>query len=302
MRVVIIGGKGLIGGALSKELIAHGHQVTILSRGEGKDRADSVVQQRWDGKDSAQLAVFLEGQDAVVNLAGESIGKSRWTSERKQLIRNSRIQVGKSLVDAITSLPVKPQVLIQASAIGYYGTGSGSCDENTPQGNDWLANVCADWENSLSGVRDTGIRLVTIRSGVVLAREGGVLAQLELPVRLFVGGPIGSGKQWISWITLTDEVRAIRFLIERNDCKGTFNLTAPDPVSNRKMGKTLAKVLHRPFWFPLPAFALRLLLGEMSTLVLDGQEVLPVGLLKAGFKFEFSNLEPALRDLYPKAP
>jgi uncharacterized protein len=238
----------------------------------------------------------------VVNLAGDSIGKSRWTQERKQLIRDSRIDVGKALMGAITLLQVKPQVLIQASAIGYYGTGSEPCDEKTPRGNDWLASVCEDWENSLSGVRDSGIRLAIIRSGVVLAREGGVLAQLELPVRLFVGGPIGSGKQWISWIALADEVRAIRFLIERNDCQGVFNLTAPDPVSNRKMGRTLAKVLHRPFWFPLPVFALNLLLGEMSTLVLDGQEVLPVGLLGAGFKFEFPNLETALYDLYKRTP
>lgn len=299
MRVVIIGGNGMIGQALTKELLAHGHQVTILTRREIREqKAGGVLQQRWDGKDSAQLAAYLNGQDAVVNLAGESIGKNRWSAERKQLIWNSRVTVGKVLAEAFAKLPVKPGVVIQASAIGFYGTGFEPFDESSPQGSDWLATVCKDWEDSVQLLKKPGTRLVVIRSGIVLSRGGGVLTQLELPVRLFVGGPIGSGKQWISWITLQDEVRAIRFLIERGDCEGVYNLTAPDPVSNRRMGKTLAKVLHRPYWLPLPPFLLEWVLGEMSLLVLKGQNVLPVRLLRAGFKFDFANLEPALCNLY----
>lgn len=299
MRVVIIGGNGMIGQALTKELLAHGHQVTILTRREIREqKAGGVLQQRWNGKDAAQLAAYLNGQDAVVNLAGESIGKNRWSAERKQLIWNSRVTVGKVLAEAFAKLPVKPGVVIQASAIGFYGTGFEPFDESSPQGSDWLATVCKDWEDSVQLLKKPGTRLVVIRSGIVLSRGGGVLTQLELPVRLFVGGPIGSGKQWISWITLQDEVRAIRFLIERGDCEGVYNLTAPDPVSNRRMGKTLAKVLHRPYWLPLPPFLLEWVLGEMSLLVLKGQNVLPVRLLRAGFKFDFANLEPALRNLY----
>ena len=302
MRVVIIGGNGMIGRALTKELLAQGHRITILTRKAIHEQRAGILQQRWDGKDAAQLAKYLDGQEVVVNLAGESIGKSRWSAERKQLIWSSRVTVGKALAETIATLPVKPGVVIQASAIGFYGTGMEPFDESSPQGSDWLATVCKDWEDSVQTLKGPGIRLVVIRSGIVLAREGGVLAQLELPVRLFAGGPIGSGKQWISWITLQDEVRAIRFLIERSDCEGVYNLTAPDPVSNKRMGKTLAREIHRPYWLPLPSFLLELVLGEMSLLVLKGQDVLPVRLLRAGFKFDFANLEPALHDLYQYSP
>ena len=298
MRVVIIGGNGMIGQALTKELLVHRHQITILTRKVICEQKAGLLQQKWDGKDVVQLATYLKGQDVVVNLAGESIGRSRWSTERKQLIWSSRVTVGKALAEAIATLSVKPGVVIQASAIGFYGTGMEPFDESSPQGSDWLATVCKDWEDSVQTLKEPGIRLVVIRSGIVLAREGGVLAQLELPVRLFAGGPIGSGKQWISWITLQDEVHAIRFLIERGDCAGVYNLTAPDPVSNKCMGKTLAKVLHRPYWLPLPSFLLEWVLGEMSLLVLKGQNVLPVRLLRAGFKFDYANLEPALRNLY----
>jgi TIGR01777 family protein len=290
MRVVIIGGSGMIGKALTKELSDHGHEVTVLSRRQG-------AQTHWDGRDSGELTHLLQGQEAVVNLAGLSIGSGRWTEQRKAMILSSRLEPGQALAQAIAALAEKPKVVVQASAVGFYGTGDETMNETSPLGQDWLAEVCRQWEQSVAGIAAAGVRLVTIRSGIVLSGQGGVLSQFTLPMRFFVGGPLGSGKQWTSWIHLQDEVRAIRFLLERPDCNGVYNLTAPDPIRNWQMEKTLARVMHRPCWLPLPAVALRLALGEMSTLVLEGQNVLPVRLLQAGFKFDFPNLEPALRDL-----
>jgi uncharacterized protein (TIGR01777 family) len=287
----------MIGNALGLELTAQGHQVTILTRGE-----NGRGKKHWDGKDAKKLASLIEGQQAVVNLAGESIGKSRWTTKRKETILSSRLEPGRALAEAIQSSKVKPQVVIQASAIGYYGTGDDDFDESSPAGADWLSGVCQKWEGSLAVIGTDSVRKVIIRSGVVLARQGGVLAQLVLPVRFFIGGRVGSGQQWTSWIHLNDEVRAIRFLMETEDCQGVYNLTAPDPVTNQEMEKILVRVLHKPYWFPVPAVALRLVLGEMSTLILEGQRVLPVRLLQKGFKFNFPDLEPALKDLLTAIP
>jgi len=298
MRVVIIGGSGLIGRALRQELTGHGHQVTVLTRSTGSKEHPDFALAEWDGKDEKRLAELLDGQEAVVNLAGESIGKGRWSLQRKQTILSSRLEPGTALVAALNSLAKGPRVMVQASAIGYYGTGAETLDENSPAGADWLAEVCRQWEGRLSGLQRKEIRQVILRNGVVLVREGGVLAQLSLPVRLFVGGPLGNGKQWISWIHLTDEVRAIRFLLENAACAGVYNLTAPEPVNNRQMGQALARQLHRPFWLPLPAFALRMLLGEMSLLVLEGQRVLPKRLQQAGFEFAYPDVVTALKDLY----
>ena len=297
MRVVIIGGKGLIGQALAKELGSHGHQVTILTRGDTQSQPAGETWLNWDGKDAQKLLGLIEGQEAIVNLAGESIGKSRWTNQRKEKILTSRLEPCIALAEAMTKTRNGPRMLVQASAVGYYGTGTSEFNENSEQGRDWLASICQKWENSTASLEDSGTRRVVIRSGVVLAREGGVLSQLSLPFRFFIGGPVGSGQQWVSWIHLLDEVKAIRFLIEHEACHGVYNLTAPEPVMNRSMGKTLAHVLQRPFWFPLPAFALKLALGEMSTLVLDGQNVFPTKLLQTGFQFEFPTLESALQDL-----
>jgi uncharacterized protein (TIGR01777 family) len=286
----------MIGKALSLELRNHGHEVTILTRRETFRTNSSETMQSWDGADAGKLAQLLGSQQAVVNLAGESIGTGRWSQQRKALILSSRLVPGKALAEALTTMQEAPQIVLQASAVGYYGTGDETFDEKSPTGADWLAGVCDQWESSLTGVANK-TRLVFLRSGVVLSRQGGVLAQLTLPMRLFVGGPLGNGRQWLSWIHLQDEVSAMRFLIERADSRGVYNLTAPDPATNRIIEKTLARLMHRPYWLPVPAFALKLVLGEMSTLVLDGQKVLPVRLLQAGFKFDFPGLEPALHDL-----
>ena len=298
MRIAIIGGSGLIGQALSKELNENGHQVTILSRKANPEQTTNSVQWRqWDGKEAGNLAKILAEQDGVVNLAGISIGKGRWTAKRKQELYASRLEPAAAIVKAWNLAIKKPEVLVQASAIGFYGTGFEPMNETAPCGQDFLARFSQDWEAASAGVVATGVRRVVIRTGVVLARGEGVLPQLTLPFRMFVGGPIGSGRQWLSWVHLQDEVRAIRFLLEAKASRGIYNLTAPNPVTNSEMGKTLARVMRRPYWFPVPGFVLKLALGEMSTLVLDGQKVLPEKLLAAGFIFKFSNVESALKNL-----
>jgi uncharacterized protein len=297
MRVVIIGGSGLIGTALSKELQAHKYCVTILTRSQVYPSTNNEIWKYWNGRDAEDLRYLIEGQDAVINLAGQSIGSGRWTQRQKYLILSSRLTTGQALARAFSRAQNRPEVVIQASAVGFYGTGDQVRDEKSPWGNDWLASVCREWEGSLSEIKKLPVRMVIVRSGVVLAKKGSVLQQMALPMRFFIGGPIGSGKQWISWIHITDEVRAIRYLLERKNSEGVYNLTAPDPATNNDFGKTLAKVMHRPFWLPLPSFMLKLVLGEMSTLVLGSQRVIPAKLLDEDFKFDFPDLESALRDL-----
>lgn len=298
MNVLIIGGSGLIGRALTDELVNNGHTVTILTRKPIEPQmATNILWNHWDGKTVETLQPLLVGQDVVVNLAGESIGKGAWTEKRKEVLRESRIQPAQALVNAWSASTSKPSLLIQASAVGFYGIGDQPCDETSKHGDDFLSHLTLDWEAASKDVEGLGARRVVIRTGVVLAKEEGVLPQLMLPFRLFVGGPVGSSNQWISWIHLEDETRAIRFLIEHQDCKGTYNLTAPNPVTNQEIGKTLSKVIHRPYWFPVPALALKLVLGEMSTLVLDGQNVTPARLLSEGFEFKYRKIETALESL-----
>jgi uncharacterized protein len=297
MRIVIIGGSGFIGQNLAAELISAGHSVTITTRKAAGSANQQYKWEQWDGKDSSRLAEILTGCDAVVNLAGENIGAKLWTKARKEVIYGSRIPITRSIVDAIGKCKQKPGVIIQASAIGYYGIGDETRDESSPNGKDWLAGLSQAWEDAIKDLKGDAIRKVNIRSGVVLGKGEGVLERLILPFKLFVGGPIGGGKQWISWIHIKDEVRAIRYLLEHTECKGIYNLAALVPVTNAQMGKALANQIKRPYWFPLPGFALRIVLGEMSTLVVDGQKVLPKRLSEAGFKFNFETVDTALTDL-----
>jgi uncharacterized protein (TIGR01777 family) len=297
MRIAIIGGSGLIGTELTKELVDHGHTVTILTRKDPLPSRYGESWKRWNGKDVEQLAVLLAGIDTVINLAGVSIGSGRWTKEKKAAILSSRVECGQALAKAIMSLEKEPEVVVQASAVGFYGTGNEIFDETSQMGKDWLATVCRDWENSLDGIDGSTVRKIIIRSGVVLSTKGGILGQMKLPIQLFVGGPLGNGDQWISWIHIKDEVCAIRFLIETTTSNGIYNLSSPEPVTNRDFGRILAKQLHRPFWIKVPAFLVKVLLGEMSTLVIDGQKVIPKKLAEANFGFEFPGLEAALQDL-----
>jgi uncharacterized protein len=300
MKILITGGTGLIGRPLVNSLIADGCQVIILSRNPQKGRllpGAEIIQ--WDGCTTKGWGNLLNETDAVINLAGENIGSFPWSEKRKTQFRQSRILAGAAIVDAFNSTKVKPRVLVQASAVGYYGPqGSEHIDETAPVGNDFSARLCVDWENSTKPVEEMGVRRVVIRTGIVLSSQGGVLPLMALPTRLFVGGALGKGQQGFPWIHIDDEVAAIRFLLENENLKGAFNFSAPNPISSIDFIRSLAEILHRPCWFPTPAFALKLILGEMSTLLLNGQYMIPKRLFEAGFKFRFTKLEPALRDLY----
>ena len=300
MRIIITGGTGLIGKMLCSALLADQHQVIVLSRNPEKvnNMPLGVRLEQWDGKTAANWGQLVEDAGAIINLAGEGIADGRWSKERKQRIRESRIHAGLAVQEAIRQATNKPQVLLQASAVGYYGPhGNEVVTEETPLGHDFLAKVCHDWEASTVGVAQLGVRRAVLRTGVVLSTEGGALPKMMLPFKLFAGGPIGGGKQWLPWIHLQDEVRAIQFLLNQENASGPFNLSAPNPVTNKEFGKILGKVMGRPALMPTPGAAMKAILGEMSTVLLDGQRAVPSRLQELGFTFTFPLLENALRDL-----
>ena len=302
MRVIVTGGTGLIGRALAADLAADGHEVVVLSRNpqQATDLPPAARVARWDGRTAAGWGHLLEGADAIVNLAGENIGAGRWTAERKSRILQSRLDAGRAVVEAVTQTVRKPRVVVQASAVGYYGPrGDEVVREDAPPGSDFLALLCIEWEASTASVEAQGVRRAVIRSGVVLSTEGGALPRLLLPFRFFVGGPLGSGRQWFSWLHIADEVAGIRFLIENEAARGAFNLCAPNPLTNREFSRVVGRVLKRPSFVPVPGFALRLVLGEMADTLLTGQRVVPARLLEMGFAFRFPTAEEALRDLLP---
>ena len=294
MRVVIAGGTGLLGGALAARLRQDGHTLTVLTR---RPRDTSHVAWNPDAPADPWRAVVGDA-DAVINLAGESIAPRRWTAARKAAIRESRLHATRALADAIRGSARKPAVFLSASAIGIYGPrGEEAVTEETAPGTDFLATLGVEWEREAMAVAPL-TRVVLLRTGVVLAREGGALPQMALPFRFFAGGPVGSGRQGVSWIHIDDWVAMARWAIETPRVAGPLNFTAPAPVSNAEFARTLGRVLGRPAIMPAPAFALRLALGEMSTVVLTGQRVLPVKAQSLGFTFRFSDLEGALRDIY----
>jgi uncharacterized protein len=273
-----------------------------LSRSQGSQNGypDNVRVVAWDGASPQGWGELVDGAQALVNLAGENIAGGRWTARRKAAILQSRLQAGQAVLQAVKQAAVKPRVLLQASAVGYYGPRNDDhqVTEKTPPGRDFLAQVCTEWEKSSAGVEQHGLRRVIMRIGVVLDARGGALPRMAQPFRLFVGGPVGSGRQWLPWIHLEDATAAMRFLIEDGRASGPFNLCAPNPVTNAQFGKALGRVLGRPSLVPAPAFAMRLLFGEMATVLLDGQRAVPRRLTELDFQFRFPELEPALRSLY----
>jgi uncharacterized protein len=300
VRVLIIGGSGLIGRALAANL-APGYEVVILSRRPERitDLPAGVRAEGWDGRTNEGWHPLANEADVIVNLAGENISSGRWTKERKRAILQSRLNAGRAVVHAVKAAVHKPRVIIQASGVGYYGPcGDEEITEDSPQGHDFLARLAAEWESSTSPVEEMGVRRAIIRTGVVLSKNGGALPRMLLPFRLFVGGRLGSGRQWFPWIHIADEVGAIRFLIENEAASsGTFNLTATVPLTNTEFSRLLGQRLKRPAFMSTPAFALRLLFGEMATALLDGQRVIPQRLLQLGFTFRFPDATSALRDL-----
>ncbi len=252
---------------------------------------------RWDPTSAMVNLATLEGFDAVVNLAGASIGDGRWTDKRKQILRSSRIDTTRVLVDALSRLQQKPSVFISASAVGYYGNrGDTVLTESTPNGQDFLGLLARSWEAEAHRAELAGMRTVITRFGIILAINGGSLPQMITPIKLGVGGRYGSGKQWISWIALEDVVRVIRHAMEDAAWNGPVNVSAPEPLRNEDFVRVLARTLHRPAIFPAPAFVLRIVLGEMAdALLLSSQRAQPEFLIRAGFRFHYENLDHALR-------
>lgn len=297
MKVAIVGSNGLIGSALARALVARGDSVVALTRG-GAAGVGGALDMRWDPAEGPPPAAALDGADAVVNLAGVPIGGKRWTAGRKREIRESRTLTTRLLVDAIAREGAPP-VLVNGSAVGYYGTTEEAVDETSPAGSGFLAETCVAWEREALRAAAHGVRVVLVRTGIVLARDGGALSQMALPVKLFAGGPIGGGRQWIPWIHIDDEVGLLLLALDRSDLSGPLNGSAPEPARQRDFVKALGSALGRPSFLPTPAFPLRLAMGEMATLALEGQRAVPAVALAAGYEFVHPELEAALRAIYP---
>ena len=308
MRILITGGTGFLGSLLSRQWAAEGHDVVVLSRHPGRAHPahPGVRTLEWDGRTATGWAGEVDGADAIVNLAGESIGGvgtlqilfQRWTPGKKRRILESRVNAGRAIVEAVRGAVRKPNLLIQNGAIGYYGTSSTlELNEDSPPGNDFLAGVVQAWEASTAAVETMGVRRALLRTAVVLSPRGGTLAMMMLPFRLWVGGPLGSGRQWMPWVHQQDVVAAIRFILGKPEASGVYNLVAPEAATNGDIGRAIGRHLRRPYWLPAPSLALRALLGEKATIVLDGQRAVPRRLLREGFRFAFAGLDAALADL-----
>lgn len=302
MRVIITGGTGLIGRPLSAALAAEGHQVTVLSRNpiEVKNPLPTGVNlHRWDAKTSEGWGDLVNGADAIVNLAGAGIADGRWSAERKKLIRESRIRAGHAIVEAVRAADEKPKVVVQSSAVGYYGTETGDQEvtEEFSPGSDFLSKVCFDWEISTAPISRMGIRRPIARTGIVLSNFGGAFPKLKIPFSMFAGGKLGDGSQWMPWIHIADEVKALYFLLTNEEADGPFNLTAPNPVRNAEIAKALGDAMGRPSAIPAPGFAMKAALGEMALMLLEGQRAVPKRLEELGFTWKYPTIEEALGQL-----
>jgi hypothetical protein len=302
MRIVITGGSGFIGRRLVARLLEQGDQVLVLTRRLEQARrilgeSPNLKLLPYDPHQPQAWAAALEGYEGIVNLAGEPLASSRWTETKKKEIRRSRVETTQALVQALASLNQKPQVMISSSAVGYYGSHPAGepLTETDPPAQDFLAEVCQAWEAAARPVEELGIRLAIVRTGIVLGPDGGALGQMLAPFQFFIGGTIGSGKQWLSWIHREDWVSLVCFLLEQGS--GVFNATAPNPVQMEEFCRTLGQVLGRPSWLPVPELALELLLGEAAQVVLTGQKVIPQAALQMGFTFQYPQLKEALRQI-----
>ncbi len=302
MRVIIAGATGFIGRALCREL--HGdYELIALSR--DATRAAGIIGEyakavEWDARTASSWARHIEGAAAVINLAGEDIGTGRWTQPKRDSIMQSRTYTASAIVDAVTGARNKPAVVIQASAVGYYGSrGDELLNENSAPGNTFLAEVVRKTESIIARVEKSGVRYVVTRNGMVLGRQGGVLPRLMMPFRFYVGGYVGNGRQWVSWISLPDLLGALRFLMTNQSLKGPCNLTTPNPVPMKQLCRTLGRVLHSPAWTVLPGFAARLLFGQMADeVLLASLKVIPKRLSEAGFQFRYPDLQAALEAIF----
>ncbi len=304
MRIVVAGGTGFVGKAAVAALVQRGDSVMVLTRNSalvGETDGGRIRTLLWDGKSTGDWTKSVDGADAVVNLSGDSIADGRWTPARKLQLIKSRVESTRALAAAISQAAKRPKVFVSASAIGYYGTSpEGDIVEGAPQGRDFLASLCGQWEREALAVEPLGVRVVLARTGIVLGAGGGALKKMALPFKLFAGGPLGSGTQSFPWIHLDDEVGGILFALDHDAVTGPINLAAPQTLDNRAFSAALGRALGRPSWAPAPAFALKLALGEMSEMLLGGQRAKPKKLLDAGFQFKYADADAALAAIYPR--
>ncbi|MEI6245141.1 MAG: TIGR01777 family oxidoreductase [Acidobacteriota bacterium] len=299
MRIVVTGGTGFIGRALCASLAADGHEVVVLSRFAGGTYLNvrhvraQVIQNRFE----AQGVSEIDGADAVINLAGAGIADARWTPARKTLLRQSRLSVTHALATAIREAVKPPAVVISGSAIGFYGSDmNATFDESSPAGSDFLAELCANWEQAAQEAASSQTRVVLLRTGLVLARDGGLLSKLKPPFQFFVGGPTGTGRHWMSWIHRDDWISLVRWALTTSSVQGPLNAVAPHAVTNADFSKAFGRALHRPSLFPLPAFVLRLMFGELADgALLASQKVTPQVAVAGGFRFTYADLDSALK-------
>jgi uncharacterized protein (TIGR01777 family) len=299
-RIVVTGATGLIGKAVCKRLVARGDQVVVFSRDPQKARAatpGAAEYVAWTPAEQGPWATAVDGADAVIHLAGASIAGKRWDEAYKREIRDSRVLGTRGIVNTLRQAKVKPKVLVSGSAVGYYGPRDDTkLDEAAAPGRDFLASVCVEWEREAARATELGVRTALIRTGIVLDKREGALAQLLLPFSLFAGGPVLPGTQWWPWIHLADEVGIILFALDDERVSGPINATAPTPETNRAFSAALGRAMGRPSWAPLPGFALRIMLGEMAdALLIAGQRVVPAKAESLGYKFQFTDAEQAMR-------
>ncbi|MGC4096615.1 MAG: TIGR01777 family oxidoreductase [Nitrospira sp.] len=306
MNIVITGGTGFIGRALCAALSRDGHHMIVLTRNSRSASSifeNNILPVEWNGRDIGPLEQALEGADAIINLAGASIAEARWTHARKRLITDSRVLTTRLLIKTLAQRSSKPTTFISASGIGYYGASDDrQLNEGSPRGQGFLADLCQAWEAEALQASQFGNRVVILRTGMVLEQDGGALPKMLLPFRLFAGGPIMPGNQWVSWIHRKDHIGLIQWALSTTTISGPINAVAPEPVTMMNFCEILGQVLHRPSWLPIPGVALNMLLGELGTLMTTGQRVIPEKAMTAGYTFQYPTLRSALQGiLVPRA-
>jgi hypothetical protein len=299
MKILITGGTGFVGTQLTSRLIQDGNEVTILTRSKkGQEKASAGISYlQGDPTQKGPWQEAVKNHDIIINLAGASIF-SKWTKEHKKAIRESRVNTTRNIVEGIPSRPEKPFSLFSASAVGYYGfCGDEELAEDSPPGNDFLARIAKEWEGEALKARDKGARVVITRFGIVMGEKGGALGQMIPLFKRYIGGPIGSGKQWFSWVHIKDLAEAFIFLLKHPEISGPVNVCSPNPVRNKDLAKALGKALHKPSFVPAPGFMIKLVLGEFGSVILEGQRVIPKKLLENGFVFQYPDIDKALQSI-----